>query len=139
MNSAHENSVRCGSGVSSTVTASTAIAIPMATGPGSGARHSSSTNSASASAATCCAWAKTDSTEPGVLLARDDPARQGQHQVIAIVPVGGEAVLGQLALDGEGALQLLRHELEGVGLEGVPVGHEDDLHGLGLADAPRAP
>ena len=29
------------------------------------------------------------------------------------------------------------HEHEGIRLEGVPVGHEDDLHGLGLPDAPR--
>ena len=40
----------------------------------------------------------------------------------------------RFALDGWGRLQLLRHELEGVGLEGLPVDHEDDLDGLGLAD-----
>ena len=56
-----------------------------------------------------------------------------------VVPVGGEAVPGEFAIDGEGALQLLRHQLEGAGLKGVPVGHEDDLKGLALADAPRAP
>ena len=71
--------------------------------------------------------------------ASDDLPGERQHQVVAVVAVGGEAVFGELALDGEGALQLLRHELEGVGLEGVPVGHEDDLDGLGLADAPGAP
>ena len=32
--------------------------------------------------------------------------------------------------------QPLRHELERVRLEGVPVGHEDDLGGLRPADAP---
>ena len=52
--------------------------------------------------------------------------------MLTVVAVGGEAVFGEFALDGEGELQLLRHELEGVGLEGVPVG-------LALADAPRAP
>ena len=66
----------------------------------------------------------------------DDLPREREHEVVALVPVGGEALLGELALDGEGALQLLRHEHEGIGLEGVPVGHEDGLHGLGLPDAP---
>ncbi len=60
----------------------------------------------------------------GVLLAGDDPARQREHQVaaavvVAAVVVGGEAVLGQLALHGERGLELLRHELEGVRLQGV--------------------
>ena len=59
-------------------------------------------------------------------------------RVVAGVPVGGEAVRGQLAFHGQRALELLRHELEGVGLQGVPVGQEDDLHGLRLADPPRA-
>ena len=72
----------------------------------------------------------------GVLLARDVLPRQGEHQVVA---VGGEAVLGQLTLDGQRRLELLGHQLEGVRLQGVPVGHEDDPHGLGLADAPGVP
>ena len=42
------------------------------------------------SAATCCAWAKTDSIEPGPPR-RNDLAREGEHQIVA---VGGEAVLG---------------------------------------------
>ena len=85
MNSAHENSVRCGSSASSCGTGSAGATT---TGSGSGACQPSSTNSASASAATCCACSNTDSTEPA-------PPR---HQVVA---VGGEAVLGQLALDGQ--------------------------------------
>ncbi len=79
---------------------------------------------------------KTDSTEAVVLLAGDDLPRERQHEIVAVIPVGGEPVLGEFTLDGEGALELLRHELEGVRLQGVPVRHEDDLHGLGLADAP---
>ena len=54
----------------------------------------------------------------GVFLTGDDLAGQGKHQVVA---VGGEPFLRQLALDGEGALPLLRHQLEGVSREGVPV------------------
>ncbi|MCY3886092.1 MAG: hypothetical protein OXG19_00040 [Chloroflexi bacterium] len=73
-----------------------------------------------------------------VLLSGDDLPSQGEHLVVAVVPVSREAVLGQLALDRQRALELLHHELEGIGLQGVPVGHEDDLDGLGLADAPRA-
>ena len=52
----------------------------------------------------------------GVLVTRDDLPRQGEHEVVAIVPVGGEAVFGQLPLDGERGLELLRHELERVRL-----------------------
>ena len=69
----------------------------------------------------------------------EDLPRWSQHEIVSVVPVGGEAVPGEFAIDGEGALQLLRHQLEGAGLKGVPVGHEDDLKGLALADAPRAP
>ena len=38
----------------------------------------------------------------GVFLARDDLARQCEHEVVAVVPVGGQAVPGQHPLDGEG-------------------------------------
>ena len=119
-----------------------ATPAPTATAPaatGSGACQSSSTSSASASAATCCACAKTDSTESASSSPETIPARERQHKVVAVVTVSGEAVLGQFALDGEGALQLLRDQLEGVRLDGVPVGHEDDLHGPGLPDALQAP
>ena len=74
-----------------------------------------------------------------LLVSGDDLPRQRDQQVVAVVPVGGEAVLGQLPLDRQRALELLRHELERVRLQGVPVGHEDNLDGLGLADAPGAP
>ena len=49
-------------------------------------------------------------------------------EVFPVVAVGGQPILRQLPLDGEGTLQLLRHHLEGVVLEAVPVGHEHDLH-----------
>ncbi len=52
----------------------------------------------------------------GVLLTGDDLPRQGEHEVVA---VGGKAVLGQLAIDGQRRLELLRHEFERVGLKGV--------------------
>ena len=52
---------------------------------------------------------------------------------------GRKPVLRQLALDGEGALQLLRHQLQGVGLEGVPLGHEHYLQSAGLPDPSRPP
>ena len=53
---------------------------------------------------------------PGVLLAADDLSRQGQHQIIAVVPVGGEAVRRQLTLDGEGACSFFATSWRGVGL-----------------------
>ena len=63
MNSAHENSVRCRSGVSSPLaTGSAPTPAATATGSGSGACEPSSTSSASA--ATYRACSKTDSTEP---------------------------------------------------------------------------
>ena len=54
---------------------------------------------------------------------------------LAIVSVGRETVLGQLALDGEGALQLPGHQLERIGLQGAAEAHEQDPDGPGLADA----
>ena len=51
-----------------------------------------------------------------LLLAADDPAGQGHHHVVAVVPVGRKPVLRQLPLDGQGALHLLRHQLQRVGL-----------------------
>ena len=51
-----------------------------------------------------------------LLVSADDLAGQGHHHVVSVVSVGGQPVLRQLALDGEGALQLLRHQLQGVGL-----------------------
>ena len=51
----------------------------------------------------------------------------------------GPPSIGEVLFAGEGALEFLRLELESVGLQGVQVGHEDDLDGLGLADAPGAP
>ena len=71
------------------------------------------------------AWVKTSSTvSASLFLAADDPpivvedklARQGHHQIVPVVPECGKPVLRQLALDSEGALQLLRHQFEGVGL-----------------------
>ena len=64
-----------------------------------------------------------DDLPPIVHLPADDPPRQCQHQVIPVVAVGGQPILS----DSEGALQLLRHLLEGGGLKGVPVGHEHHL------------
>ena len=63
----------------------------------------------------------------GILLARDDLPGKRQHQVVAVVPVGGETILGEFALDGEGALQLLRHQLQGVRLQeaGLAVSRPD--------------
>ena len=88
MNSAHDNSVRCGPESRLPTTSPPATVAPTATGSGSGACQSSSTSSASASAATWRACSKTDSTEP----ASSSPAtffpRQGQHQVVLVVSVG---------------------------------------------------
>ena len=50
-----------------------------------------------------------------VLLAADDLPRQRHHQVVALIPEGGEPVLGQFALDRQRALELPGHQLEGVG------------------------
>ena len=75
----------------------------------------------------------------GVLLAGDEFPRQGQQQVVALVAVGGEPVLGQFTLDRERRLQLLRDQLERVGLERVAVGREHDLDWLGLTDSPGTP
>ena len=57
----------------------------------------------------------------GILLAGDDFARQGEQQVVAFVPLGGEAVLGRLAFDEERRLGLLRHQLEGFVCRGARV------------------
>ncbi len=65
----------------------------------------------------------------GILVASDELASEGQHQVVAVVSVGGESVVGQLALDCERGLQLLRDQLERVGLQGLPIGHEHHLTG----------
>ena len=70
------------------------------------------------------------------LLSVHDLPCQRQHDVVTVVPIGGQPVLGQFALNRQGALQLLGYQFEGVGLEGAPVGHEHDLDGPGLADAP---
>ena len=75
----------------------------------------------------------------GVLLPADDLAGQGQHQVVPVIAKGGEAVFGKLSLHRQGRLQLLGHQLQGVGLEGVPVGHEHHFDRTFLPDAPRAP
>ena len=146
MNSAHENSVRCGSGASSQRPLRLGGIVAPSVSPrldrDDFRRHRLGRGPL-----------RVDQQRLGVrrdllrlgedilhgLLARfagDDLPRQGEHEVVAVVPVGGEAVRGEFTLHGERALQLLRHQLEGVRLEGVPVGHEDDLHGLCLADAP---
>ena len=51
-----------------------------------------------------------------LLLSADDLPGQSHHHVVPVVAKGGQPVLRQLALDGEGALQLLRHQLQRVGL-----------------------
>ena len=71
-----------------------------------------------------------------VYIAADDPAGQSHHQVVAVVPKCCQPVLGKLALDGKGAQEPPGHRLEGVGLQGIPVGREDDPDRPGLADAP---
>ena len=112
MNSAHENSVRCGSRAESRGSPASAGTTTASAAAGAGSVHPASTSSASASAATCCDLLRLSEDRLdrlGVLPAGDHPARQGQHQVVAGIPVGGEAIFGQLALDGEGDLQLLRH------------------------------
>ena len=117
MNSAHENSDRCGSRTSSS-TRSTAIAVAMATGSGPGAAQSSSTSSASVSAATCRAWANTDSTEP----ASSSPApvsgrrlrrRRGRPRS-APPPTPSELC------------SFCATSLRASAWQGVPVGHEDE-------------
>ena len=116
MNSAHENSVRCGPPTSSRCPSSSAVTL---TAAGSGAAHSRIDKQRLGVRRDLLGLGKDRLDLVGVLVARDDLPRQGEHQVVAVVPVGVEAVLGEFALDGERALQLLRHELEGVGLDGV--------------------
>ena len=48
-----------------------------------------------------------------------------------VVPVGGQSLLGQFSLHCQGALQLPGNEFQGVGLDGVPVGHVNDLNRAG--------
>ena len=64
------------------------------------------------------------STNLGTVRGLGEPNRpslphQGEHLVVAVVPAGGKAVFRQLALDRQRALELLRHQLEGVSLQGV--------------------
>ena len=74
-----------------------------------------------------CACAKTDSTESG----SSSPATilRARASIWSSPSLAGAAVLGAFTLDGEGAMELLRQELEGGGLQGVPVGHERLLVG----------